>query len=204
VVLLILSILATISATVYTGYITRTHYAVARTDIRTLEMAASRYQVDLGSYPLSSSGDSFGAAAPVPILGSNSGTLGCGYLMLCLLQSYSGDSKAPASPRWFGPYMDIDVNKLGAITNTGAIVALSGGTPLPRVNMLDPWGNPYYFVRNEDYTRLGATEQSGLPFVEPFYNPSTVQIFSLGKNGRTIAPPQAGLDDDDVNNFNMP
>ncbi|MFP4379029.1 MAG: prepilin-type N-terminal cleavage/methylation domain-containing protein [Candidatus Sumerlaeia bacterium] len=202
VVLLILSILATIAASVYAGYVTRAKYSVARSDIRNLELAATRYQVDTGAFPISSSGDNFGSSDPNPQLSLEAGTLGCGYLILSLRHSLSGDAFDPASPRWSGPYIEIDQKDLGVIDNSGNITQMTSSTPLPRINFLDPWGNPYYYVRSEDYFSFGATEVTDSPFVEPFYNPSTVQIYSKGQDGQTLSPPQAGLDTDDVNNFN--
>lgn len=200
VVILILSVLASIAATVYTGYLTRAKFAVARTDISQLEMAATQYKVDLGVYPPSSSGSAYGSSAAAPVLHPVwNCTYGCGYLMLTLIHSYSGDATNPAAARWAGPYLSVNLEKFGHY-RTGQ--GLSSSTPIPEICLLDPWGRPYFYIRNNDYPRLGGTEMSDTPFVEPFYNPSTVQIFSLGPDGQTEDQPEAGLGKDDINNFN--
>ena len=103
VVLLIVSILASISVSVYTGYVRRAEIVTARVQIHALEFNAARYQIDLGEFPLSSSGTVFnstGAANP------ETPTNGCGYLTMLLLHSWSANALQPANTRWFGPYLD--------------------------------------------------------------------------------------------------
>jgi len=203
VVILIISILTMVSVTVYTGYAERARFAVARSTIQELALNATRYEVDLGEFPLSSSGTAYAPAAPNPFPSPFGTTYGCGYLMLCLRQSYSADSQNPASPLWRGPYIEVMQNQLGDLEG----FPVTAITPVPQVNLLDPWGRPYYYVRHDDYATFNATHQVDSPFTgagEVYYNPSTIQIFSIGPDGETPAPPMAGLGADDINNFNMP
>jgi prepilin-type N-terminal cleavage/methylation domain-containing protein len=201
VVALILSILASIAASVYVGYLRRARFAAARVTIRQIDLNCHAYQVDLGEFPLSSSGTAFGASLPNPIVGPGGGVQGCGYMMLCLLHSYNGNAAAPASPRWAGPYMEVDQEQLGDPSGE----PITESTPPPSVCLLDPWGQPYQYVRSDDYAAFGGTRQSNTPFPalgEMYYNPSTVQVWSLGPDGVTRNSPEAGLGRDDVNNFN--
>lgn len=191
VVLLIMSILSSIAATVYVGYISRARYASARADIQALELAITRYQVDLGAYPISSSSPTV-LTDPDPITPAT----GCGYLMLCLLHSASGDATKPASPRWQGPYITLQQNRLGDLTGQ----PITAATPLAQHCLLDPWGRPYTYVRNDDYAALNATITSPT-LAEKYYNPTTFQIYSNGANGYTLGTSAQGLESDDVNNF---
>lgn len=203
IVILILSILSMIAVTVYTGHLERARVSKARVTIQELAMNIVRYEVDLGSFPLSSSGTNYDASAPNPLLSPQGTTYGCGYLMLCLRQSYSGDSQNPASPLWRGPYIEVRQDETGDLAG----VPITSSTPVPQVCLLDPWHNPYYYVRNSDYATFNATHQTNTPFTgagEVYYNPSTFQIVSFGPNGETPNPPQMGLGNDDINNFNMP
>lgn len=199
VVILILSILATVAAQVYVSYVARARFARCRFDIRQLELAATSYMTDVGAYPLSSSGapSAFGNSPPELLRSVGGGPNGCGYLMLCLLHSYSGHAQYPASPRWGGPYMTVDMSQLGDLN----AAPVTQATPITQHNLLDPWGRPYYYLRNDDYRRLGGTEQAGTQFYEVYFNPSTVQIFSKGPDGFTSDPPESGLGKDDMNNF---
>jgi prepilin-type N-terminal cleavage/methylation domain-containing protein len=194
VVLLIISILSTIATQVYTGHRERARFAVARSTIHNIELAASRYEIDLGALPLSSTGNPVTPIEP---------TQGCGMLMTMLLHSTSGNATAPSSARWHGPYLDVDRQDLGLLS--GAVATSSD--PATALSLLDPWGNAYYFTRHDDYSTYGATEQTGTAnynLGEHYYNPSTMQIISLGPNGETSAAPDMGLDEDDVNNFYNP
>jgi prepilin-type N-terminal cleavage/methylation domain-containing protein len=209
VVLLILSLLATIAATVYTGNVQRAKFAVARTEIRQLELNVARYEVDLGVFPISSSGTRFGGYAPDPEQNLRFDTAnGCGYLILCLQHSMSGNTFAPADVRWHGPYMELQQQKLGEIADlTGRIKLVTSSSIVPHICLLDPWDNPYYYVHSSDYETFGGTQQTNTPFAalgETFYNPSTFQIFSLGPDGTTLNAPNAGLGTDDINNFSAP
>lgn len=199
VVILILSILASIAATVYAGYMTRARFAVARSDIHQLELAATRYQVDLGAYPISSTGTAFGGTtAPNPRVHPTFFTsYGNGYLVLLLLHSWSGTSDGPASERWFGPYIDIPAKQLGTVSGDPVTDRLSAA----EVNMLDPWGSPYFYTRKDEYDTHGATENRDSPFLTAFYNPDSVQIFSLGPDADTRTAPYAGTAEDDISNF---
>jgi type II secretory pathway pseudopilin PulG len=214
IVILIVSILASISLGVYTGYLRRARFAVARTEIRELGLNATRHEVDLGEFPLSSSNIPGTAYLPfTPGVSAFVPTWGCGYLTLSLLHSLSADALNPTyengapEPRWFGPYMSIQREDLGAIdlTTTGTYFFKPeyDATDSPAaISIMDPWGEPYYYVRHDEYETLGATEQSASPFGETYYNPSTYQIFSTGPDGNTLAPPNMGLDgEDDINNF---
>lgn len=203
VVLLILSLLATIAITVYSGQVRRAQFAVAKTEIRQLELNITRYEVDLGVFPPSSSGTTFGTSPASPLTDPRFNTgRGCGYLTLCLQHSMSGNAWKPADPRWKGPYMELQQNRLGLVQGG----PVSSGASAPEICLLDPWGNPYYYVRFSDYETLGGTEQSNSPFGalgETYYNPTTFQIFSLGPDGSTPPRPNAGLGPDDVNNFDL-
>lgn len=195
IVVLILGLLATVAVGVYTSQVERARYAAARTTINALELAISRYQLDVGEFPPSGSGN------PVTFEGN-------GWLYLALTRSVSGDTSAPASMRWQGPYIDVKQLNLGLldgspIETTTSLVGMSD------VQILDPWGSPYRYVRSngspdDNYTVNGATR---LPASNPFaatdvyYNPATFQISSNGRNSVTNAIPQIGTQDDDVNNF---
>lgn len=196
VVLAIMGILASISVGVYTNSVHRARIAAAFTEIRQLEMACERYRLDLGMYPPSSSGTRIAPAS----LDQNLAGVGCGYMTVCLLKSLSGTARFPLDPRWNGPYLELDEEQLGTLDNSTITVE----TPLPQIQMLDPWGYPYYFVNSDEYTSFTATE---LPTDDPYYatdryyNVSTFQIVSLGLDGESAPRPQLGLELDDVTNF---
>lgn len=199
VVILILSILSAIAVGVYTGYLERARYVAARSTIEELELAISRYEVDLGEFPLSGR-----YTGPLPASGQHfvSPIDGNGNLMLCLMHSTSADANNPSDPRWFGPYIKPQFDDMG--DHTGQPIVSS--TAVTNVNLLDPWGNPYRYVRSSDYTSAGATEQTSSPFysTEVYYNPLTYQIFSLGPDGVTEPDSKDfGLGPDDVNNFDQ-
>jgi prepilin-type N-terminal cleavage/methylation domain-containing protein len=199
IVLLILSILSSIAITVYTGHVRRAQFAAAKVTIKELELNVHRYEIDLGDFPPSSSGTTFGANAINP----TKPTVGDGYLTLALLHSLSGNATRPASSRWQGPYMTVDQGKQGDVNGN----VISSSTAAPSVCILDPWSRPYYYTRSSDYAAFGATKQLNSAFAtagETFYNPSTFQIFSLGPDGVTLPAPNKGLGADDTNNFNNP
>jgi type II secretory pathway pseudopilin PulG len=211
VVILILSILSTISIGVYTGYLERARFSATRATIEELELAITRYESDLGAFPISGRYTD-GTTAPftAPYLPASNffltdtggGINGCGNLILCLQHSTSGDSTNPSDPRWFGPYISPQFDDLG----DGNGDPITADTHPADTNLLDPWGNPYRYVRSVAYTTATATEQKDSPFYtnETHYNPLTYQIFSLGPDGLTESDPTSyGLGADDVNNFDQ-
>ena len=200
VVLFIIGILATVSVTVYTGHVERARVAACRDTIRQLELAVNRYEVDTGQLPPSSSGLTFSPDDLVYEGNATQGSFGSGYLQLALLHSLSANLYQPVHYRWKGPYIEVDDDQTG--DRYGYPVFSS--TPRGYVQLLDPWGFPYYYLRATDYQTLGATEYpSGHPFLasETYYNPSSFQIFSTGHNGSTYAVPYRGEETDDVNNW---
>jgi prepilin-type N-terminal cleavage/methylation domain-containing protein len=200
VVVLILGILATLAVGVFTTQVERARYAKARTTIATLELAANRYQIDIGVFPPSGSG--------VP---SGPPTFeGCGLLHLALVHSMSGNANAPDNPRWQGPYVSIQDLDLGDINgNSLADAGIVSPVPAGEIQILDPWRSPYRYVRccgssTDNYTVNDATVlPTSSPFAatETFYNVGTIQISSKGRDGLTLPVPNIGTDDDDVNNF---
>lgn len=196
VVVMIIGILSSIAVTVYTGQVERARFAAARDTIRQLELAITRYEVDSGQVPPSSSGNLLAPNAIDAIVP----TWGCGYLQVALLHSLSGDVYYPLSYRWVGPYLELDSEQLGDLYGQ----PLTSAIPKPSVQILDPWGGPYYYTRSDDYVSFGGTRRPPTdPYydTETYYNPTTYQIFSMGPNGTTNAIPYRGLEDDDVNNW---
>ena len=137
VVVLILGILATMAVGVYTSQVERARYAAARTTIAALELATTRYQLDLGEFP--PSGSATGANIPdsFPFEGN-------GYLYLALTRSMNGNTSEPASARWQGPYIDVKKLNLGDI-NGIPIDDISTGTgslAMGDIQILDPGAPP--------------------------------------------------------------
>ncbi|MGI8906585.1 MAG: type II secretion system protein GspG [Candidatus Sumerlaeaceae bacterium] len=198
VVILILGLLATLAVGLFSKQVEKARYAKARTTIAALELAINRYQIDVGSYPPSGTGNLSG---PTSFEGS-------GMLELALLHSMSGNTSAPASNRWQGPYISVKEEDLGNLNG----IPLREADPQPapgEVQFLDPWKSPYRYVRccgssSDNYSVNNATR---LPSTHPYaateiwYNPSTFQIVSNGHNGTTFGAPNIGLEDDDVTNF---
>lgn len=202
VVLMIVSILSTVAVGVYTKEILRAKYARARSEIRTLELAISRYEIDTGQLPPSGSGTAI-APAGVAEIGLAEGS---GYLQTCLRNSLNGNMNAPLSSSWKGPYVDWDYNRLGLVDGT-PITALGPGASTGNISFLDPFGGAYHYIRSSDYGSRGGSELSAnSPFsaTETYYNPSTFQIISYGPNLQTNASPGRGLEPDDVTNFLSP
>lgn len=196
VVVMIIGILSTIAISVYTGQVDRARYAAASDTIRQLEMAISRYEIDVGQLPPSGSGTNLAPSPPNP----GSPAMGCGYLQLALLHSLSGNVYQPLDSRWIGPYLELDSNQLGDINGR----PVTGATPRASVQILDPWHQPYYYIRHQDYDALGGTRRPPSdPFYpdETYYNPTTFQIFSMGRNMTTLNVPNRGLEPDDVRNW---
>lgn len=200
VVLVIVSLLSTIAVGIYTKEILRAKIAKTRAEIRTLEVAINRYQIDLGQYPPSSSGTQIAPNA----LDQANPFRGTGYLQLALRASLNGNSNAALSSRWVGPYMDWDENRLGTLTG----VPITASTDLPQIVFVDPFDNPYHYVNSKDYTTLGGTflpTTSPYFATETYFNPSTVQIISTGPDGTSDATPnQWGTQTDDVTNWESP
>ena len=196
VVVMIIGILSTIAITVYTGQVDRARYAAAYETIRQLEVAIARYEVDTGQLPPSGSGTNLAPSPPNP----DSPASGCGYLQLALLHSLSGDVFQPLDYRWFGPYLELDSNQLGNINGE----PVSSTTPRASVQILDPWYLPYTYIRHQDYEDYDGTRRaSSDPFYpdETYYNPTTYQIFSMGRNMTTGSSQNRGLEPDDITNW---
>ncbi|MCX7718353.1 MAG: prepilin-type N-terminal cleavage/methylation domain-containing protein [Candidatus Sumerlaeaceae bacterium] len=187
VVVLILMLLATIAVGLYIREMERARYAVAKSTISEIERAAARYALDMSAYPPSLSLN--------PSLNSSVAASGggCGYAEEALLHSIGGSSTAPSDPRWGGPYLTIKNEMLDTTGGPGD------------VQILDPWKQPYRFVRRNDYANFGTRLPAGHPYqaTETWYNPSTVQIISRGPNGVTLSDPNFGRDIDDVSNFGL-
>jgi prepilin-type N-terminal cleavage/methylation domain-containing protein len=201
VVLAIIGLLVTIAYAVYSGHVFRAKLAATAVEISEIETACSQYEVDTGQYPVSSSGTRL---APDPVDPSNEageGAIGCGYMITCLVASLSGDPRNPIDPRWQGPYIELDPKRLGTIL--GERIDPSQNIPMPEVQLLDRFGQPYYYVRSVDYEDyLGTVVPDDSPFAtEIWYNPSTVQIVSKGPNNLSPPRPFLGTDLDDITNF---
>lgn len=200
VVILILGLLATMAVALFSKQVERARYAKARTTIAALELAINRYQIDVGSYPPSGTGNLSG---PTSFQGS-------GMLELALVHSMSGNTSAPASNRWQGPYIDLKEQDLGTLA--GIPIRDADPQPAPgEVQILDPWHTPYRYVRccGSSSDNYSVNEATQLPSTSPYaateiwYNPSTFQIVSYGHNGTTLAAPNIGLESDDVTNFGL-
>lgn len=227
VVILILSILASISLSVYTGYVQRARFTTARATIREMDVSCRRYQIDLNEFPPSYSETSLptliSANPTSPFAFGNIG--GCGNMILALTRGIVGAPNTgfltgaiTTDPRWFGPYMSIRQDLLGDFATSGGpihrgIVGIADTLP-GNLCLLDPWGRSYTYVRFNDYDLFGANTDFDAtiivnsPFVgtlqvPSFYNPQAFQIYSVGPNGGTLVGPLHGLDGmDDQNNFN--
>jgi prepilin-type N-terminal cleavage/methylation domain-containing protein len=201
VVLFVVGLLATIAYSVYSSHVYRASIAATAMEISELQMACAQYEVDTGQYPPSSSGTRLAPGPIDPIMNPGEGAMGCGYMLLALKTSLNGNMYAPLSPRWHGPYLEVDIHRLGDIN--GNPIEEAQGYIIPMTQLLDRWGGPYHYVRGADYavgnaTRVPATS----PFAsEIYYNPSTIQIVSKGPNGWSSARPGLGTDEDDITNF---
>lgn len=199
VVLVVISILSTIAAGVYSKEVLRAKYATTKSEIRSLEVAIAQYEADTGQLPPSGSGSSL-APGPIQTVGTS---LGSGYLQVALRSSLNGDFQNPLSPRWVGPYINWDYSRMGSLDGTPVNSENFTGTQ-GQVSFLDPYGSPYFYTRAEDYETRGGTElpaTSVFRATERFFNPSTFQIISLGPNRESLATPLRGLDGDDITNF---
>ncbi len=198
VVLLIISILSTIAVGVYTQEIQRARIAKTRAEIRSLELAINRYQIDVGQFPPTGTGVNL---APNALLNTASPYAGSGYMQVALRASINGNQSAPLSSRWIGPYFDFDENRLGTIGNS----PITGSTSPAELQFLDAWGNPFYFIQSNDYAALEGTflpSTSPYAATETYYNASTFQLISFGPNGTTDFSGNAvGTEGDDITNW---
>lgn len=203
VVLAILAILSTIAAGVYSNELVKSRYAKARSDIRTLEIAITQYEVDTGQFPPSGSGVFLaptGIDANIPARGS-------GYLQVALMSSLNGNPNQPLSRRWRGPYIDWPYNQLGTIDGIRLTEVQNTALAPPQISFLDPFGMPYLYIHHKDYENLGGTKIPADMIninTSEYFNPSTFQIISMGADNMTQDPPARGLDPDDVTNFFAP
>jgi len=203
VVLAILGLLATIAYSVYSSHILRARFAATAAQIHELELACSQYELDTGQYPPSSSGTRLAPGPIDPINDPGQGAIGCGYMITALWASLDGDARNPLDPtRWKGPYIELSQSRLGDIQGN-PLDLTQPGLALPQVQLLDPWGMPYQYIRSVDYaTFRGTRVPANSPFAsEIWFNPSTIQIVSFGPDGVSQTRPNLGLDPDDVTNF---
>lgn len=221
VVVLIISILATIATGVYTGEARKARIAATHDLLKQLEIAIARYEVDTGSLPPSGSGNQL----PPADLAANTGSRynGSGYLYIALTKSLSGSANRPLSSLWDGPYIQFQADQLKA---------QSGSTNVPgRIDVVDAWGHPILYVNSADYNKGGTgfnggsrlfegTRPSGAnpdlpapnPFValgETYYNTNTYQLVSFGPDSQSGSVTNilnftfsfVGTDADDITNF---
>lgn len=203
VVLAILAVLSTIAAGVYSNEILRSRYAKARADIRTLEIAIHQYEVDMGQFPPSGSGVRFSPNG-VDSVGIAQGS---GYLRLALMSSLNNNASDPLSRRWRGPYIDWDYNQLGDLSGRRLTQLDNTDIPPGQISFLDPFGNPYLYIRSSDYENRGGTRiPADMPDIgnDVYFNPSTFQIISPGSDNITRGVPHRGLDAGDITNFFAP
>ncbi len=226
VVVLIISVLATIATGVYTGEVRRARVAATQDLIHQLEIAITRYEVDVGQFPPSGSGEE---SFPAQLLQANADSRlnGSGYLHMALLRSMSGNAFSPASFLWNGPYINLQTSQLAP--RSADLSASLGGTEI-----LDPFGNAMVYIRHDHYDVFGSRFSGGsqlfpsegarpegadprlpapnpsIAFGETYYNTSTYQIYSPGPDGLTFDPSAApglftinfaGTQSDDINNF---
>ena len=199
VVVLILGLLSSLAVGVFTTQVERARRAAARSDIATFALGVDRYQIDLGAYPPSGSR-----------LGGNgqAQARGCGYMQLALMHSMSGNSLSTSGTLWKGPYITVRKEKLGDINGT-VLEELGATIDIADVQILDPWHQPYRFVRSGPAPDNYASNSQGtvLPPTHPFaateiyYNPNSYQIVSTGNDNATLPPPNFGMEPDDVTNF---
>lgn len=217
VVVLILSILATIATGVYTGKTQEARIAAAHALIHNLEVAITRYEIDTGSLPPSGSG-------PMPVTTTDARNNGSGYLHEVLVHGVSSNAYQPGSNLWKGPYLTLQIGSF-AVKDAGGNINAPG-----MIDILDPWGMPIlYYAWPEYATTTGnysggtylftATAPDGananLPAPNPYastetyYNPRTFQLISFGPDAATLSPTSAaglnfslaGAAADDITNF---
>lgn len=207
VVVVIISLLATLAVGVYTQEVTRAKIAKARAEIRALEVALNRYQIDTGQFPPSGTGTDVAPAVPNPVIPFE----GIGYAQMCLQASLSGDVANPLSATWVGPYLDWDENRLGSLAGIPITSTPAPVLARPEVQFLDPWQSPYYYIASRDYSAVngGTIVPPGHPYyvgpADPrYYNPTTFQIVSNGPNRTTLPLQLRGTEIDDITNWISP
>jgi type II secretion system protein G len=208
VVLVIITLLATIAAGSYTNQVRRAKISATKAEIKTLEVAINRYQIDTGQFPLSFTG----MVTPPPpgailVPEDPANPAGSGFLQVTLQTSYTLDPLAPLAPTWQGPYLDWDINRLGRPDGTLAGDPLNAGINPALFSFMDPFQSPYYYVRNVEYTDppvdLAVRQPAGYPYAGQFFNPSSFQIISFGPDrqpGDAGTPGTLGFGDD-ITNF---
>lgn len=206
VVLVIIGILTTVAVNVYIGHVGRARIAAARITIAEIETAIAAYLVDTGQLPPSGSGLKLAPDSPDNrgYIGQN-GVVGNGYLFTTLTRSLNGNMLSPVDSRWRGPYVTFQPARIGDANGFPSLTGLA----LPQIQILDPWGSPYIYVRASDYTvPVGETYNFDpaqrltddiLFGTETFYNASSFQIVSKGPDGVTADPPYVGVDRSDDN-----
>jgi prepilin-type N-terminal cleavage/methylation domain-containing protein len=211
VVIVIISLLATIAAGSYINQVRRSKIALTKAEIRTMEVAINRYQIDTGHFPLSFTGTVTPPPPGVVLVPENSADPhGSGFLQVSLQASYTLDPLAPLAPTWQGPYLDWPVNRLGRRDGTLADDPLNAGINAGLLSFMDPFQSPYYYVRSAEYldppVDFGVRQPTGYPYAGQFFNPSSFQIISFGPN-RAAGTPGATPDPlgfgDDITNFTV-
>lgn len=209
VVVLILGLLSTIVVGVYTNQVERARVAATRSTIASLELAINRYQIDLGDFPPSGSG-----SLPYTLPTSFEG---CGYLQAALMTSLSGQSTAPGSARWQGPYITVKNERLGNINGQSlADPTLTASIDAGNLQFLDAWSQPFRYVRSRSVVaidgsadRYDTNDATVLPTTHPFsatetyYNPNSFQLISKGPDSVTLSPPDFGTVGNDVTNLGL-
>jgi len=214
VVTLIIAILTTIAVVTVTGLTTRARISATYGTIRAMEIAADRYEIDFGEFPVSSTGTTFDLNATLnPVTPAN----GNGYFLLSVLHSLSGSAANPLDSRFAGPLLDVETRQIGEVESLDVwgLAPMNLTRPASSTaatqQLLDAWGNPFRYVRSgpgvgstQDYTDFVGTEfpvTSPFANLETWYNYGRFQIVSLGPNGTTFAAPNIGLDEDDITNL---
>lgn len=206
VVVMIILVLSTMAFGIYRGQVERARITQAKVQIQALSLAINHYFIDVGEYPISSTGSQLAPGGVNP----TRPFVGCGYLQLAILRSMNGYPFNPLDPRWKGPYDEFDRNQLGTLTGA----SITASTALPQIQILDPWGTPYHYCRSGpvdpiinspiDYWTFGGTLiPSNYPFAttETFFNFSTFQLISFGPDRVSLSHSQVGLGHDDITNF---
>ncbi len=199
VVLLIIGILSTIAANVYIQRVAMAKVSAAKATISQLEGAIAAYQTDVGQLPPSGSGTVLSGEG-TDLDNNANPSQGNGYMFLALSRSLSGNMMAPLESRWHGPYIDIPSARVGTLTGA----APQNSTALAQLQILDPWGTPFIYIRHQDYASLGGTRlpsDSVLAGSETYYNASSYQIISCGPDKVTPDSPDRGTGGDDLTNF---
>ncbi len=188
VVVLIISILATIATNVYTGQTLRAKIAATRNTIRELSVAAVRYEIDTGELPLSGSGTitpniggtpAITSRAPSAtvnaLVGVGNQRQGAGFLYLELVHSLSGDSSVPYPSTWDGPYIEFSSKIILAKDDLG------NALPEGEAQILDSFGFPFEFVNSAEYlSGIFLTSHLGITGI-PAYSGQGAQMWAGAK-----------------------